>query len=79
MAKTGRFQPSLIFPPVFITGRRDFPLPTATRKFIDGLADHPAPVVNGAPSIGNGISAGLSAGDSVPDVLWLQTHTSAAM
>jgi len=79
MPKPGRFQPSLNFPPVFITGRGIF--------LCDGHAEiHrwigktiQPPVVNGAPSIGNGISAGLSAGDSVPDVLWLQMHTSAAM
>jgi len=33
-------------------------------------------VVNGGTSIGNGITAGATAGDSAPDVYWLQTHTS---
>jgi prepilin-type N-terminal cleavage/methylation domain-containing protein/prepilin-type processing-associated H-X9-DG protein len=35
------------------------------------------PVINGGESIGNGITT-LEAGDSAPDVEWLQSHTSAA-
>ena len=80
MAKTGPFSTIIDFPASFHNGAAGF-------SFADGHAEiHrwigktiQPPVVNGGASIGNGISAGLSAGDSVPDVLWLQMHTSAAM
>ena len=77
MFYTGAFSRIIDFPASYHNGAAGF-------SFADGHAEihrwlgktiQPA-VISGGGNIGNGVNA---AGDSVPDVLWLQTHTSAAM
>ncbi|MEI9961026.1 MAG: prepilin-type N-terminal cleavage/methylation domain-containing protein [Limisphaerales bacterium] len=80
MAKTGAFSTIIDFPASYHNGACGF-------SFADGHSEiHrwlgktiQPPIVPGGASIGNGVSAVNSAGDSVPDVFWLQTHTSAPM
>ena len=79
MAKTNAFATIIDFPAHYHNHAAGF-------SFADGHAEiHKwlgmtiqPPDVDGGLNIGNGVSAGLSAGDSVPDVGWLQDHTSAA-
>jgi len=80
MAKTGAFATIIDFPASYHNGACGF-------SFADGHSEiHKwmgktiqPPVVQNEQSIGNGQSAVNAAGDSAPDVLWLQTHTSAPM
>jgi prepilin-type N-terminal cleavage/methylation domain-containing protein/prepilin-type processing-associated H-X9-DG protein len=77
MAKTGPFSTIIDFPASYHNGACGI-------SFADGHAElHKwlgktiqPPVIPGGGNIGNGTSAVNSAGDSVPDVLWLQMHTS---
>lgn len=80
MAKTGAFATIIDFPASYHNGACGFSLAdghSEIHKWI-GKTIQP-PVMPGGASIGNGTSAVNAAGDSAPDVLWLQTHTSAAM
>jgi prepilin-type processing-associated H-X9-DG protein len=79
MAKTGAFATIIDFPASYHNGACGFSFAdghSEIHKWI-GKTIQP-PVVPGEASIGNGLSAVNAAGDSAPDVLWLQQHTSAA-
>lgn len=78
MQYTGAFARIIDFPASYHNGAAGF-------SFADGHAEiHHwrgktiQPPINSSGNIGNGVSAVNSAGDSVPDVEWLQLHTSAA-